>query len=968
MTRARRYELTPTRQQRRARRLRQVTLALAGVIALVRVVLVTVPATAATPLLAHQASASGFPAGSPIFDFATLGNGANPTGTITFLLYEPGDTTCSNPVSTTSVPVNGNGNYQSPSFTTNRAGVYQYVAQYSGDANNDPVATACGDPAGQVTMGKRVPTFSTQASPTVPTNGQVTDTATLGSGSGPNGPTGTITFNLYGPLNLTCTPPAAFTSTVPVSGNGQYTSAPFTPTQAGTYQWIAQYSGDADNVAASTICVDPAESVIVTPGGLITPTLVTTASPSVAVGGQVSDSATLSGGTLPTGSITFTLYGPDDATCAGAPAFTSAPIAVNGNGQYDSGPFTTTAAGTFRWRATYTGDVTHNAVSTACNDANESVVVTAGPGPVTPTLVTTASPTVTVGEQVLDVANLAGGNNPTGTITFTLYGPDDATCAATPAFTSAPVTVNGNGQYASGPFTTTQAGTFQWVAQYSGDANNNAVTTACNDPNESVVVTAGPGPVTPTLVTTASPTVTVGEQVLDVANLAGGNNPTGTITFTLYGPDDATCAATPAFTSAPVTVNGNGQYASGPFTTTQAGTFRWVAQYSGDANNNAVTTACNDPNESVVVTAGPGPVTPTIVTTASPTVAVGGQVTDTATLSGGNNPTGTITFNLFGPDDATCAGPTAFINNQPVSGNGQYTSGPFTTTEAGTFRWRAGYSGDANNNPVSTACNDADESVVVTPASTSSTSSSTSSSSTSSTSSSTTSSSTSSTSSTSTSSTSSSTSTSSTSTSSTSTSTTSTSTTTSSTTTTTTPPPGDTTTTSTSTTTTSTTTPGGTQGTTTTTGGPGLVAATSTTAAPTAPSVQVNPNQGTAGQQVVLSGSGFGSNDALTATFNSDPVVVATFRANAAGAFSVTIRIPADATPGLHTIVVTGASGRSASAGFTVLARSVASPAPTPTSPLARTGSALRDPLSAAAVLLVLGNCALLSGKRRRNR
>jgi hypothetical protein len=126
--------------------------------------------------------------------------------------------------------------------------------------------------------------------------------------------------------------------------------------------------------------------------------------------------------------------------------------------------------------------------------------------------------------------------------------------------------------------------------------------------------------------------------------------------------------------------------------------------------------------------------------------------------------------------------------------------------------------------------------------------------------------------------------------------------------------------------------------------------------------VQVSPTQGNPGQSVVLSGSGFGANEPLTATFNTDPVVVATFRANAAGAFSVTVRIPADATAGAHTFVVTGASGRSASTPFTVLATVGERP---PSSPLARTGSALRDPLLLAALLLALGNGALLFSRRR---
>ncbi len=40
-------------------------------------------------------------------------------------------------------------------------------------------------------------------------------------------------FTLYGPDNATCSGTSAFTSTVPVNGNGQYTSEPFTPSAPG---------------------------------------------------------------------------------------------------------------------------------------------------------------------------------------------------------------------------------------------------------------------------------------------------------------------------------------------------------------------------------------------------------------------------------------------------------------------------------------------------------------------------------------------------------------------------------------------------------------------------------------------------------------------------------------------------------------------------------------------------------------
>ena len=81
------------------------------------------------------------------YDTAILSNGTSPTGTITFSVYGPGDTTCSIPIPLPSmmVTVSGNGSYQSPTFTLpNIPGTYQVVASYSGDTNNAAVSTLCG--------------------------------------------------------------------------------------------------------------------------------------------------------------------------------------------------------------------------------------------------------------------------------------------------------------------------------------------------------------------------------------------------------------------------------------------------------------------------------------------------------------------------------------------------------------------------------------------------------------------------------------------------------------------------------------------------------------------------------------------------------------------------------------------------------------------------------------------------------
>jgi len=107
--------------------------------------------------------------------------------------------------------------------------------------------------------------------------------------------------------------------------------------------------------------------------------------------------------------------------------------------------------------------------------------------------------------------------------------------------------------------------------------------------------------------------------------------------------------------------------------------------------------------------------TPTLATQASAGTLLGGPVSDTATLAGGNNPTGTITFSLYGPDDGTCAGGVAFTSTAAVTGNGTYSSTPFTPPAAGTWRWVATYAGDGANNAATSPCNANGESVAVAP-------------------------------------------------------------------------------------------------------------------------------------------------------------------------------------------------------------------------------------------------------------
>src|SRR5262249_747244 len=137
--------------------------------------------------------------------------------------------------------------------------------------------------------------------------------------------------------------------------------------------------------------------------------------------------------------------------------------------------------------------------------------------------------------------------------TFNLYAPGvDPTVG--PAIHTETVTVSGNGTYhTTTGFVANATGTWHWVATYNGDSNNNSESTG---PLDEPVPILPPGVLSftrnsnPTMVTLDPNKVTLA----DTALLAGGNSPTGTITFTLVSPGGVTV------NTETVTVNGNGAY------------------------------------------------------------------------------------------------------------------------------------------------------------------------------------------------------------------------------------------------------------------------------------------------------------------------------------------------------------------------------------------------------------------------
>ena len=363
----------------------------------------------------------------------------------------------------------------------------------------------------------------------------------------------------------------------------------------------------------------------------------------------------------------------------------------------------------------YTASVTETTsqgVSTKPAFTGHQMLINGGPSAQTdatfslPTLRTSASGDVPRGRSVTDTAILAGGGSDAGPIAFSLYGPDDPTCTGTPAFTDT-VTANGAGTYTSGSFTPTAMGTYHWTATFSPTNGDIAQRGRCGDANESVTV----GKAIPAIFASASGAVTIGGHVHDTAAVSGGDSPTGSVTFSLYGPSDLSCSDAPVATDT-VSLHPDGTASSAPVAPATAGVYAWSAAYSGDAHNAPVTGTCGGAGDSVSVAR----ITPTLTTSATATVTLGGQIGDTARLTGGYHPTGQITFRLAGAGDATCSAGPVYTAVVPVTADGRFSSGPFTPLAAGDYRWQASYAGDANNDPVTGPCNATDETSTITAA------------------------------------------------------------------------------------------------------------------------------------------------------------------------------------------------------------------------------------------------------------
>jgi hypothetical protein len=204
-------------------------------------------------------------------------------------------------------------------------------------------------------------------------------------------PTGGSTTTLHGVASF---PGSSYSLTVAIpSGNGAVTAV-------SSWSWAETRDGNSNSVSNSLAIADcPVIRVgpVIPPAPATTPTppapattstlthpsvalpvpatlaLSTRASAAATLGGGIRDTAELSGGLSPTGSITFSLYSASDPTCS--KALRKVTVVVSGDGSYISPPVTPARAGSYQWVATYGGDEHNKGLSAACDDPAERLTV-----------------------------------------------------------------------------------------------------------------------------------------------------------------------------------------------------------------------------------------------------------------------------------------------------------------------------------------------------------------------------------------------------------------------------------------------------------------------------------------------------------------------------------------------------------------------------------------------------------------
>jgi hypothetical protein len=361
--------------------------------------------------------------------------------------------------------------------------------------------------------------------------------------------------------------------------------------------------------------------------------------PQISPGTSFTDTATLTGDSTHgdvTGFVNFYMCGPTTSVqaCSTGTLVGTAPANVTLVPQATNPPTSTatsasvapTGVGFYCFRVLYTPDATAGyspGQSTSTTNECVEVVSRGTTNASAPQSSDAADGTFTdatsavIGSWIRDKDVVSATSQPVGTIAFHVCGPTATAVACTSAAATytavsedaaAKTTTSTSVTFYSVAFQPTTAGYYCFAADFDGtppyqDSNDNATT-------ECIHIL----PASPALSTTPSATTTWSATLSDSAQVGPGNNPGGSVRFRLYdslaacnggsatvGTDGLIYEETVSFTAngtntRTVSTTGAG---SGSNVVSTAGTYEWLAHYSGDTNNDPNDSACGDEAETI---------------------------------------------------------------------------------------------------------------------------------------------------------------------------------------------------------------------------------------------------------------------------------------------------------------------------------------------------------------------------------
>ncbi len=174
------------------------------------------------------------------------------------------------------------------------------------------------------------------------------------------------------PVSFAVTGANPHTETVTTNASGVATFS-YTGRTTGTDTAIASYTANGGSVSSKPATVTWSKAK---------PALATKPTASrVTLGEAISDTATLTGGDSPIGTVSFNVYSSTDTGCK-TPLNEKPLTATLSGGAATSPKFTPSAPGTYQFLASYSGDQSNEAVAGTCGEAAEQVKVEGSIGPI----------------------------------------------------------------------------------------------------------------------------------------------------------------------------------------------------------------------------------------------------------------------------------------------------------------------------------------------------------------------------------------------------------------------------------------------------------------------------------------------------------------------------------------------------------------------------------------------------------